>query len=320
MYESSVTTDVPTRRTLLGAGAGLLTAGLLAGSTAPAAATEPTVAKGPAASKGPSSATEGAHAALRRLERAHRARVGAFAHNTRTGATVAYRADTRVPLCSVFKTLAVGAVLRDLDHNGETLARRVHYTAADVVPNSPVTSQHTATGMTIAELCAAALRRSDNTAANLLLRALGGPTAVTDFARSLGDRTTRLDRWEPELNSAEPGRTTDTTTPAAIARTYARLLLGDALTPADRGRLTAWMKANETNTERFRAALPKDWTLADKTGTGSYGTGNDVGVAWTPDGTPIVLAVLTGTARQADPSDDPLVAGVTRVLARAVTG
>ncbi|MFI1161681.1 class A beta-lactamase [Streptomyces sioyaensis] len=305
MYESSGTPTVPTRRALLGAGAGLLTAGLLAGSSAPAAAQE---------------RTGGAHAALRRLERAHRARVGAFAHNTVTGATVAYRADTRVPLCSAFKTLAVGAVLRDLDHNGETLARRVHYTDADVVPNSPVTGKHVATGMTIAELCAAALQRSDNTAANLLLRALGGPTAVTTFARSLGDRTTRLDRWEPELNSAEPWRTTDTTTPAAIGRTYARLLLGDALTPADRGRLTAWMKANETNTDRFRAALPRDWTLADKTGTGSYGTGNDVGVAWTPDGTPIVLAVLTGTAQQAAPSDDPLVAGVTRVLARAVTG
>ncbi|MFI9081282.1 class A beta-lactamase [Streptomyces sioyaensis] len=305
MYESSGTTTVPTRRALLGAGAGLLTAGLLAGSTAPAAAKEQ---------------TGGAHAALRRLERAHRARVGAFTHNTVTGATVAYRADTRVPLCSVFKTLAVGAVLRDLDHNGETLARRVHYTAADVVPNSPVTGNHVATGMTIAELCAAALQRSDNTAANLLLRALGGPTAVTVFARSLGDRTTRLDRWEPDLNSAEPWRTTDTTTPAAIGDTYARLLLGDALTPPDRNRLTAWMKANETNTDRFRAALPRDWALADKTGTGSYGTGNDVGVAWTPDGTPLVLAVLTGTGQQAAPADDPLVAGVTRVLARAVTG
>jgi len=204
MYESKGTPAVPTRRALLGAGAGLLTAGLLVGFTEPAAAT---------------GRTEDAHAALRRLERTHRARVGAFAHNTATGATVAYRADTRVPLCSVFKTLAVGAVLRDLDHNGETLARRIHYTRADVVDNSPVTGKHVATGMTIAELCAAALQRSDNTAANLLLRTLGGPTAVTAFARSLGDRTTRLDRWEPELNSAEPWRTTDNTTPAAIART-----------------------------------------------------------------------------------------------------
>lgn len=316
MYENSGTGAVPTRRALLGTGAGLLAAGLLAGSAGPAAAQDRT----PTATKDPSSATGDVHAALRRLERAHHARVGAFAHNTVTGTTVAYRADTRVPLCSVFKTLAVGAVLRDLDHHGETLARRIHYTRADLIANSPVTAAHLATGMTVAELCAAALQRSDNTAANLLLRELGGPTAVTDFARSLGDRATRLDRWEPDLNSAEPWRRTDTTTPAAIGRTFARLLVGDALMPADRARLTAWMKANETNTDRFRAALPRDWTIADKTGTGSYGTANDVGVAWTPDGTPIVLAVLTGSAEQAAPSDDPLVAGVTRVLARAVTG
>lgn len=316
MYENSGTGAVPTRRALLGTGAGLLAAGLLAGSAGPAAAQDRT----PTATKDPSSATGDVHAALRRLERAHHARVGAFAHNTHTGATVAYRADTRVPLCSVFKTLAVGAVLRDLDHHGETLGRRIHYTRADLIANSPVTAAHLATGMTVAELCAAAVQRSDNTAANLLLRELGGPTAVTDFARSLGDRATRLDRWEPDLNSAEPWRRTDTTTPAAIGRTFARLLVGDALTPADRARLTAWMKANETNTDRFRAGLPRDWTIADKTGTGSYGTANDVGVAWTPDDTPIVLAVLTGSAEQAAPSDDPLVAGVTRILARAVTG
>ncbi|WP_336054506.1 class A beta-lactamase [Streptomyces sp. CA2R101] len=297
----------PARRAALGAGAGLLAAGLLASATPPAAAAPPRTTADP-------------HETLRRLEHEHRARVGAFAHNLATGARVAYRAHTRVPLCSVFKTLAVGAVLRDLDHNGETLARRIHYTRADLVDNSPVTGAHLATGMTIADLCAAALQRSDNTAANLLLRELGGPAAVTAFARSLGDRTTRLDRWETELNSAEPGRKTDTTSPAAIAHTYTRLLVGDALTSADRARLTAWMKANETSTDRFRAALSEDWALADKTGTGSYGTGNDVGVAWTPDGTPVVLAVLTGKPEQAASADDALIADVTKVLARAVTG
>lgn len=316
MYESSGTGAVSTRRALLGTGAGLLAAGLLAGSAGPAAAQDRTAT----ATKDPSSATGDAHAALRRLERTHHARIGAYAHNTRTGATVAYRADTRAPLCSVFKAVAVGAVLRDLDHHGETLARRIHYTRADLIDNSPVTAAHLATGMTVAGLCAAAVQRSDNTAANLLLRELGGPTAVTDFARSLGDPATRLDRWEPDLNSAEPWRRTDTTTPAAIGRTFARLLVGDALTPVDRARLTAWMKANETNTDRFRAALPRDWEIADKTGTGSYGTANDVGVAWTPEGTPIVLAVLTGSPQQSAPGNDRLVADVTRVLARAVTG
>ncbi|MFJ9414929.1 class A beta-lactamase [Streptomyces sp. NPDC101227] len=294
------------RRTVLGTGAGLA-AGLLAAAT------------GPALAASPRHRPDGrALAHLRHLEREHGARIGAFAHNTATGATVAYRAHTRFAICSAFKTLAAAAVLRDLDRHGETLARRIHYTAADLVDNSPETEKHVATGMTIAELCAAALQRSDNTAGNLLLREIGGPTGITAFARSLGDRTTRLDRWETQLNSAEPWRTTDTTSPYAIARSYARLLVGDALTAADRDRLASWMEANRTNTERFRAGLPKDWVIADKTGSGSYGTGNDVGVAWTADGTPVVLAVLTRKAEQAASYDNPLIRKTAAVLAEAV--
>ncbi|MET7599281.1 class A beta-lactamase [Streptomyces sp. NPDC005481] len=264
-----------------------------------------------------------AHARLRRLEERHGARVGAFAHNLRTGRTVGHRAGERFPMCSVFKTLAVAAVLRDLDRHGETLARRLHYTAADVAAAGggaiTVKPENVAAGMTIAELSDAAIRYSDNLAANLLLRELGGPTAVTRFCRSLGDRRTRLDRWEPELNTAEPWRREDTTTPAAIARTYARLTLGDALCERDRTRLTAWLLGNTTSARRFHAGLPADWSIADKTGTGSHGTANDVGIAWTPDGTPVVLAVLTTKPERDAAPDDELVAGTADVLATAVT-
>ncbi|MGV9555068.1 class A beta-lactamase [Streptomyces sp. NPDC003401] len=238
--------------------------------------------------------TGGATARLRALEEAHGARLGVFAHNVRTGRTVRHRAGERFPVCSLFKVLAVAAVLRDLDHDGEVLARRIHYTGDDVVENSPVTELHVPDGMTVAELCDAAIRRSDNTAANLLMRELGGPdgpAAVTRFARSIGDRVTRLDRWEPDLNSAEPWRVTDTTTPYAIGRSYARLVLGDALATGDRRRLTDWMLANRTSDNRFRAGLPPTWTLADKTGGGWYGANNDAGIAWTPDGAPVVLVV-----------------------------
>ncbi|MEU7298057.1 class A beta-lactamase [Streptomyces exfoliatus] len=234
---------------------------------------------------------------LRELEQLHSARLGVFAHDVRTGRSVAYRADERFPMCSLFKTVAVAAVLRDLDHDGTFLARRIHYTKAYVERSghSPKTelAENLAHGMTVAELCDATLRYSDNAAANLLLRELGGPTAVTRFARSIGDPTTRLDRWEPELNSGEPWRETDTSSPRTIGRTYGRLVLGDVLAPRDRERLTAWMLANTTSGERFRKGLPADWLLADKTGGGRYGGNNDAGVTWPPDGGPIVLAVMT---------------------------
>ncbi|MEV0220107.1 class A beta-lactamase [Streptomyces sp. NPDC050704] len=260
--------------------------------------------------------------ALRELERAHSARLGVYGHNTVTGRTVRYRADETFPMCSVFKTLAAAAVLRDLDRHGEFLDLRIRYTAQYVedAGGGSITGkeENVANGMTVAELCHAAVAYSDNGAANLLLRELGGPTAVTRFCRSVGDGTTRLDRWEPALNSAEPWRTTDLTSPGVIGRTYGKLVLGDALTPRDRRQLTEWLLANTTSGARFRKGLPQDWALGDKTGTGKYGTTNDVGIAWTPDGAPVVLAVLTTKSDPAAPMDEPLVADTAALLASAL--
>ncbi|MET9323518.1 class A beta-lactamase [Streptomyces sp. NPDC003038] len=260
---------------------------------------------------------------LAALEREHAARVGVFALDTATGRTLLHRADERFPMCSVFKTLAAAAVLRDLDHDGEFLARRIRYSEKTVKRSgyAPMAGlpENLAHGMTVAELCSAAISYSDNAAANLLLRELGGPTSITAFCRSIGDGATRLDRWEPKLNSAEPERETDTTNPRAIGQTYARLVLGDVLEPGDRDRLTGWLLANTTSDERLRKGLPADWSVADKTGGGSYGTNNNVGIAWPPHRPPIVLAVLTTKYVPDAAADDPLVAETARLVAAALT-
>ncbi|WP_299528103.1 class A beta-lactamase [uncultured Streptomyces sp.] len=266
-------------------------------------------------------AADGAAAALRRLEREHGARVGAYARNLTTGRTVAHRAGELFPLLSTFKALAAAAVLRDLDRDGETLERRIHYTEADLIDGSDVTRAHLATGMTVSELCDAAVCDSDNAAGNLLLRELGGPSAVTRFCRSLGDPVTRLDRWEPELNSAEPWQRRDTTTPYALAHDLARLVVGNALEPRDRARLTHWMLNCRTSGTRFRTGLPADWTIADKTGSGfAYGACHDAGIAWTPAGDPVALAVLTVKPDAGAEGDHPLIAKTAAVLAQAVGG
>ncbi|OKK22046.1 beta-lactamase [Streptomyces sp. CB00455] len=296
----------PTRRSVLAVGAGAAWAGVGLGGTAFAAPPR----RGRIVRE------------LATLERDHSARLGVYARNTATGETVLYRADELFPMCSLFKPLAVAAVLRDLDRDGEVLARRIHYTEQDVVKSghAPVTGrpENLAAGMTIEQLCAATICQSDNAAGNLLLRELGGPGAVTRLCRSLGDGVTRLDRWEPELNSAEPDRLTDTTSPRAIGRAYGRLALGDALSPRDRERLTGWLLANTTSTERFRKGLPADWTLADKTGGGQYGTNNDAGITWPPHRAPIVMAVLTTRHQPDAAADNPLVAAAAALLAAAL--
>ncbi|MGM0362773.1 class A beta-lactamase [Streptomyces griseoaurantiacus] len=302
-------TPRPGRRTALALGAGAALAAALPTASARAAS---------------STGTAGLARRFRALEKEYAARLGVYAHDTATGRTVRYRADETFPLCSVFKALAAGAVLRDLDRDGEFLAKRVHYTQkqADDSGYAPVTGlpENVAGGLTVGELCAAAVSESDNCAGNLLLCELGGPSGITRFCRSLGDDTTRLDRWEPDLNSAEPWRKTDLTTPRAIGRTYGRLLLGRALPEADRERLTGWLVANTTNTERFRAGLPKDWILADKTGGGSsYGVANDVGVVWPPARPPLVLAILSTKLDPAGPTENPLVAKAAAAVAEALS-
>ncbi|MGW0834281.1 class A beta-lactamase [Streptomyces prunicolor] len=296
------TTGAATRRTLLTAGAATA-ATLLAG-----------------ASSAQASDSTGTTARLRALEEQHSARVGVFAYHLGTKKTVVHRADELFPMCSVFKTLAAAAVLRDLDRHGEVLYKVVHYTEADLVDGSDQTRAHLAEGMTVEQLADVAIRFSDNGAGNLILRELGGSTAVTRLARSLGDRVTRLDRWETELNSAEPDRITDTTSPRAIAGLYRKLVLGDALRRPDRDRLTAWLLNNTTSAARFRAGLPASWTIADKTGSGDYGTANDVGIAWTEAGDPVVLAVLTTKPTLPDaPYDNQLVADTARLVAAAIS-
>lgn len=307
-------TSRPSRRTLLTATAG---AALAAATLVPGTAYASSGGRGHG-----SGSVSDAERRLAGLERASGARLGVYAYDTGSGRTVAYRADELFPMCSVFKTLSSAAVLRDLDRNGEFLSCRIFYTQDDVAQadGAPETGkpENLANGMTVEELCEVSVTASDNCAANLMLRELGGPAAVTRFVRSLGDRVTRLDRWEPELNSAEPGRVTDTTSPRAITRTYGRLVLGDALNPRDRRLLTSWLLANTTSGDRFRAGLPDDWTLGDKTGAGRYGTNNDAGVTWPPGRAPIVLTVLTAKTEQDAARDDGLVADAARVLAETL--
>ncbi|MDB5951184.1 MAG: Beta-lactamase [Massilia sp.] len=222
------------------------------------------------------------------IETASGGRLGVAAFDTGRQRQLAYRGDERFPMASTFKVLAAATILA---REPGLLANRIRYTQADLVPYAPVTELHLADGMTNAELCAAALQVSDNPAANLLMRQVGGPAGVTAYARSLGDDTFRLDRWEPELNSATPGDPRDTTTPLAMMRTLHKLALGDALTPAARKLLVDWMLTSTTGAEKIRAGVPPDWKVADKTGTGSIGTTNTIAVMWPPGRSPIIIAV-----------------------------
>jgi len=253
------------------------------------------------------------------IERRVGGRVGVAALDTATGARIGHREGERFAMCSTFKWLLVACVLRQVDRGALALDRSIAFGPSDLLDYSDVTRAHATDGaMTVVALCDAALEVSDNTAANLLLREIGGPSAYTAFARSLGDRATRLDRGEPGLNLNGRGDPRDTTTPAAMLATMQRVLAGDALSPASRARLIDAMKRCRTGTHRLRAGFPSRWVVAHKTGTGERGASGDLAIAWPPGRAPVLVASYTSDSGADLDALDAAHASVARFVARAL--
>src|SRR5436190_2545183 len=222
------------------------------------------------------------------------ARIGVAALDTGNGKRFDYRSEERFPMCSTFKFLAAAAVLKRVDEKQDQLDRFIRYDAKDILQYAPVTKAHLNNGgMTLGALCAAAIEQSDNTAGNLLLDKIGGPVGLTSFLRSIGDEITRLDRKEPELNSAIPGYDRDTKTPAAMCADMQRFLLGNVLSESSQNQLQDWLRQNETGSLMIRAGVPKTWTVGDKTGRCGNGATNDVAIMRPPGRAPILVAIYS---------------------------
>ena len=291
----------------------LLAAGC--GGTGPAPDPTASAPTSPAttSSAAPSAPAPAALAGVADLEAAYGARVGAWVLDTGTGQVLEHRADERFAHASVVKLLLVGLVL-DRVTDAE-LDAVVPIEAADVLEYAPVTSQYVGVGLPLREVMRAAITVSDNTAANLLVEQLGGPAQVQAALRDAGNTTTNVDRTEPALNEATPGDPRDTSTPAGLGRTVEQLVLGDALTPPRRALLLQWLQENTTGDAAVRAGVPAGWTVGDKTGSGGYGTRNDVAVVQPDDGgAPLVVVLLTDRGTPDADSDDRLLADATRAV------
>ncbi|MFK3978751.1 class A beta-lactamase [Micromonospora sp. NPDC050397] len=249
---------------------------------------------------------------FRRLEERFDARLGIYAIDTGTGRSVGYRAEVRFAYASTYKALAAAEVLDETTNVG--LDRVVRYSADDLVTYSPITEQHVAEGMTLRALADAAVRYSDNTAGNLLLRHLGGPERFERELRKIGDKVTDAARYETELNEATPGDRRDTSSPRALAGDLWAYAVGDALQAGDRDVLNGWLRGNTTGGALIRAGVPGGWVVGDKTGAAGYGTRNDIAVIWPPDRAPIVLAVLSSRDEKDASYDDALIAQATEAV------
>ena len=261
------------------------------------------------------------HGALVDLEHQTGGRLGVQLVDPGTERTLGYRSDERFLMLSSFKTLSAAFVLARHDKGEDDLQRRIPVTSADLVPHAPVTEKAIGgPGLTLAELCHATITTSDNVAVNLLHRSYGGPGALTQFVRSLGDFVTRHDRTEPDLNEPEPTQLLDTTSPRAMGITLSRLLFGTALSEASRLQIQDWLLANTTGARRLRAGSPPRWQVGEKTGTSSRVGANDAGFMRPPGGSPVVVVAYLETTSIPMAARDDVIAEVARLAARWLQG
>ncbi len=262
-------------------------------------------------------------AELRIIEAAGGGTLGVEIFNTATGASVGINQNRRFGHASSFK-FSLAALLLQRHAAGTIDAdRRVTWTEADMISHAPFTAERIATGATLRELARATQITSDNPAANILLKQLGGPAGLTAFWRSLGDETSRLDRFEPEMNLVPTAEFRDTTTPAAMARTVAKIIYGDVLPENVRAELKQWMVETETGLRRVRAGLPEGWVAGDKTGTSGLIGGTeynyiDIGFAEGPKGEGPLTFACYFRARQTEagmqPAGEQTLARVGRII------
>lgn len=227
---------------------------------------------------------------LSALEARHGGRLGVSALDIAFNRSVSWRGQERFAYCSTFKLFLAAAALERVERGEERLDRSIRITRADMISHAPVTGPAVGRGLTVQALCQAMVEVSDNPAANIMIREMGGLNAWRDWLRTLGDTSTTVNRWEPDLNSAMADDPRDTCLPDQTVGNLREVLLDERLTAGHRRLLEDWMLASPTGPNRIKAAAPTGWTVAHKTGTGANGATNDIGLLRPPSGQPVLVA------------------------------
>lgn len=253
--------------------------------------------------------------ALRGIEQRIGGRLGVALADAQGNILHSFRGEERFAMCSTFKLALSAAVLQRVETGEMAMADRLAFGTEDLLEYAPASREYVGRGyMTVEEAAEAISTLSDNTAANLLLDAIGGPEAMTAFFRTLGDDITRLDRMEPGLNENAIGDDRDTTSPVAMAGSVQRMMFSDILGEQARRQLADWTVANQTGDDRIRAGVPAEWRVGDKTGNcgNAY---NDIGIVWPPNGEAFILTVYIDRATSEREEIDAAIAEIGELAA-----
>ncbi|WP_051145055.1 class A beta-lactamase [Thiomicrorhabdus sp. Kp2] len=249
------------------------------------------------------------------IEKQSHGKIGVAVLSTQTQQYWSYRGNERFALMSTFKTLACAKMLADSDHNILNKQQTALVDKTKMIPWSPITEQYIGKQMTLEKLCEAAMLNSDNTAINLVLSHIGGPAAVTKYLQQNGDSVTRIDRIEPELNTAFLNDPRDTSTPLSMVNTLHKLLYGSLLSNASKEQLKNWMMNNQVSDALLRSILPSNLFIADRTGAGNNGSRGITAVIWGKEKQPLIISIyLTQTTLSIQERDKVIVKIGERIL------
>ena len=246
------------------------------------------------------------------LETREGGRLGFAAKDMGTGRVLASRGEERFVYCSTFKMYLAAATLMRVQAGEERLDRMIPIARADMINHAPITEPAIGSSLSVEALMKGTVEVSDNPAANILLKAMGGLEPMQAFYRGIGDATTRVDRFEPEMNRLDGDK--DTIQPLQSLANLQTLLI-DADTPlseTSRALLLQWMFDSPTGMRRIKAGVPEGWRVAHKTGTGGYGPTNDIGVLYPPSGAPVIVAAYYHAVSD-DPKNEAVIAEATRM-------
>ncbi|WP_420851325.1 class A beta-lactamase [Parashewanella hymeniacidonis] len=241
-------------------------------------------------------------------------RLGVAILDSSNGTTWSYRGDERFPLMSTFKVLACAKMFSDIEAGQLNKSETTIIKSDDLITWSPITKKLINKQITVFDACKATMLTSDNTAANIVLEHIGGSSSLTKYLRKLGDPVTRLDRTEPDLNSASPGDVRDTSTPNAMVNTVNKLLYSRTLSLASRQYLSTWMQKNRLSTALLRSTLPADWHIADRTGAGNNGSRGIVASIWKGDRSPLIISIYLTETNLSLKDRNKAVASIGRVI------
>ena len=200
--------------------------------------------------------------------------VGIAALDLNTGETVSIKGNTPFPMASTVKVAVAALYLAQVDHGRRSL-------------------DDTINGISARTLMARMLIHSDNRATDILLKDLGGPSALHDWLQQSGVTGLRVDRTIAQLLSDKRDLwdRRDSSTPTAMVDLLKRIYRAELIKPQSRNYLLDLMAQCETGKNRMKALLP-GVPIEHKTGT-LNGLTDDVGFITMPDGHRVAVAIFT---------------------------